>query len=1452
MQCSILRRYLASVFLLSFPAMGSAVSISTKPAVYPSTEAVYPSAPAVYESTPAVVADDLENQTVELALASGGKGVVVFYGNDAIGDEEVVGSLVSVSTRDAGQRLYVTPRFGSSPAGTEETITIVTVFGRTHTVRVQYLGESPDPHSIIPKVVFNTGGDVDPAAQARDVAQHAEAAAADPVDSATGAYFGSMNLIEVQGANRVALTAGYNSLLNFYGSMGYGWSHGYEARLTIKSDDLLELQWRPGQKNRFVRNEAGEFVSPDADARGVVITQNDDRSYTAACSDFSTMEFSRYGLLQARVSPQGWRSVLSYSSDDCLERVTDEMTGRYLAFSYTNALLASVEDALGRRVLLQYTTNQCLERVDILQDGLPAKSESYTYTDDRRIHQLFTGDGVQFLENTYDAAGRVVAQDDGVDGNGLATFAYEENESTGERTTTAVNRNGDTQIWVFSRSLQLVRHTNEEGETVSYTHDSAGNRTSATDPLGNTIRFAYDDCGNLLSFTDAQSNVTEFAYNSANRLTALTDAAGETAGFAYDARHNLIAVTNQEGAVAAYEYDTNSFLSAGISAEGIRTEYARFLPLSQSGFTCTRSDALTADTATDAAGNVRVGFFDAAGRRVASRDPLGNETSFVYDQTGRLIALTNALGGTVRYEYSAAGQLTAETDPLGNITQYEYDGSGNLVQRTDALGNRTAYAYDGEGNLTAITDANGSRTRLDRDREGRLVFSSNARGESRFTEYDAAGRPVCVRDSLGAVIFRFGYTARGQVRQVQDALLRSRGFQHDAAGFLSQSTDALGRATTLQRDRNGRLTGTLEPDGSLTAEGYDADGRLISLTDARGSTHRFAYDDRGLVEAWTLPGGRATQYRYDARGLLSGVEEPSGDAVALVRDAVGRVTSITDPLGTVRYTYDAAGRVLTVKEGGKTIRREYDASGRLTRYEDGEGNALLYGCDAVGNLTSLSYPDGKTVLYAYNAANRLETVTDWNGRVTRCSYDANGRLSGIQHANGTQSFREYNRAGELTKLVNKKSDGTVISSYEYRCDPVGNLLEEYNPNEPASFNLADVSFTCGGDNQLLTVNGLSVQHDLDGNLTSAPLASGGSQKTLVYDARNRLTAADGLSFQYNAENRRTAVTDASGTTRFVIDPNAELSRLLMRTRPDGTVTRYVYGLGLLYQEEDGQTLTYHGDCRGSTVAVTDDSEAVTDRISYAPYGAAVSRSGTTDTPFLFAGQHGVQTDSSGLVYMRARFYSPYLRRFINQDPIGLAGGINLYAYVDGEPIRFLDALGLSPDMSFMGNTVWEDINLRLKANAFIPSDNSVFSVSGHGDSKTGKLLDKDGAVLSAETLAGMIKGHSAYKKGMPVNLFACWTGAGEGRSFAAELSSFLEGATVTAPTGTLHAPDDLSSIIFEGKSHYYGVKNGYMVSFTSGSRSADGRFKWKSYQHVPSNEGKYNRYDYKDVNRGAR
>jgi RHS repeat-associated protein len=225
-----------------------------------------------------------------------------------------------------------------------------------------------------------------------------------------------------------------------------------------------------------------------------------------------------------------------------------------------------------------------------------------------------------------------------------------------------------------------------------------------------------------------------------------------------------------------------------------------------------------------------------------------------------------------------------------------------------------------------------------------------------------------------------------------------------------------------------------------------------------------------------------------------------------------------------------------------------------------------------------------------------------------------------------------------------------------------------------------VTMTYNVDNQLISYNGQAVSSDANGNLLSVPV-EGAAMSALTWDARNRLTGAGGTTYTYDAENRRVSSTKSGQTTSYTWN-RGTLDQLLVKQNPDGSVTRYIYGLGLIYEETTPNgggtafTAFYHFNWQGSTVALSNGSGNVTARISYSPYGERTIESGTVTTPFCFVGQFGVLTESDGLLSMMARFYSPSFRRFLSEDPIGFGGGMNWHAYAGGNPINNTDPTGL--------------------------------------------------------------------------------------------------------------------------------------------------------------------------------
>ena len=143
--------------------------------------------------------------------------------------------------------------------------------------------------------------------------------------------------------------------------------------------------------------------------------------------------------------------------------------------------------------------------------------------------------------------------------------------------------------------------------------------------------------------------------------------------------------------------------------------------------------------------------------------------------------------------------------------------------------------------------------------------------------------------------------------------------------------------------------------------------------------------------------------------------------------------------------------------------------------------------------------------------------------------------------------------------------------------------------------------------------------------------------------------------------------------------NCALSQVLLSER-NGTLVKYIYGVGLIGEERHGYFQTYHYDYRGSTVAITNECGELTFTFAYDTYGKLLNEYDYSDAIFLYNGRDGVITDRNGLVYMRARYYLPEMKRFINADiipgEISNAITLNRYAYANGNPVSNVDPFGL--------------------------------------------------------------------------------------------------------------------------------------------------------------------------------
>ena len=326
--------------------------------------------------------------------------------------------------------------------------------------------------------------------------------------------------------------------------------------------------------------------------------------------------------------------------------------------------------------------------------------------------------------------------------------------------------------------------------------------------------------------------------------------------------------------------------------------------------------------------------------------------------------------------------------------------------------------------------------------------------------------------------------------------------------------------------------------------------------------------------------------------------------------------------------------------------------------------------------------NGVVSSYSYDNGDRLTLITHKTGGTTltgfRYVYDnAGNRTNEFDFSNSNTITWGYDNAYQLTSETRVNNSGVLQYANTITYDAAGNrtLLQDGSNRTTYTYDAANQLTTT-----LLGSTRTTYTYDAKGNLQVEHV--GTTRTTNTWDEENRLiqvakTGATTNTYTFNGDGQRVQIVDSQGTKKPIWD----LSNVLLE-QDSLNATQVVYTLepaiyGNLLSQRRGVTTSYYlFDALGSTRMLTSSAGASTDTYNFKAFGETWNSTGSTTNVFRWVGRLGYYYDIDRLAYyLRARPYSPKLARFLSYDPIGVAGGLNLFGYVNNRMVRLVDPSG---------------------------------------------------------------------------------------------------------------------------------------------------------------------------------
>ena len=833
------------------------------------------------------------------------------------------------------------------------------------------------------------------------------------------------------------------------------------------------------------------------------------------------------------------------------------------------------------------------------------------------------------------------------------------------------------------------------------TYNTPGLIKQSIDPQGRTTNYNYTTNGtpdpdgiDLYQVTQANSATTggqdllsTMTYDTlANQLSdpthphplhvplTITDAAGQVTTMAYNTKGQLL--TRQVVVGGSNQITTMTYTGAGGTGTG---NYLTLVtgPVTGATTSYTYSNGCV-HTVTDSEGYVITTAYDAFDRPTTVTYPDSTTDVTTYKNLD-VVKTTDRQGRSTTKTYDAIRELLSTTDPQGRTTSYTWCTCGGLSTLTDANGKVTTWNLDIQGRVTSKVYADSST----------ITYAYAANTSRLYTMTDANGNVATYTYNLDNTLNTVSYSPGTGIAATPGV-----GFVYDTVyNRVLQMVEGTGGTGTTTYSYNlinaalgaGRLSSISVPIAGTTAAvtySYDELGRVTERDIDHATTNAnnvsTTYDTLGRVTGVTNALGAFTYAYVNQTSRLSSVTYPSGTGLSTsysyfdnthpqdferLKTIQNFKSSGATNVSKFDYTYNAVGTIATWTQTA-------DASTAVV-------NTLTY--DNADQLTKDDITGGTTAhnYYGYDpAGNRLTETTA--STTTAGAFNNLNQLTAWTSSSASQTVAGYTSTVPASTLSIDSVPASITSSTNFTA----------NVSVPAGTNIVSIVATPSTGPvttkryQIVTTGTTptALTYDANGNCTQDE-----NGNTYTWDALNRLvkiTYSGGATsnFAYDGLSRRVSIIEKNSggsviSTKLYLWVGSEIAE---ERNTSNAVQKRFFPQG---EQQSSTNYYYFRDHLGSVrevfdvVSGTPTREA---RYSYDPYGRTTLASGSNLATFQYTGDYYHAT--SGLCLTKYRAYDPNTGRWINRDPQGEHGGLDLYGYCGDDPMLFIDPTGLAPTM----------------------------------------------------------------------------------------------------------------------------------------------------------------------------